>query len=71
MLHLRKFLILLSSCPIEDFQEFSNFLKLCLSAFKTEKEPKVAGLIPIFNWNFLKMEKDKKVVNFLFKINQN
>ena len=71
MPHLRKSLILLSYCPIDDFQEFSNFLKLCLSAFKTKKEPKVAGLIPIFNWDFLKVEKDEKVMNFLFKINQN
>ena len=54
-----------------DFQESNNFLKCCLSAFKTKKEPNVAGLIPIFSWDFLKTEKDEEVVNFLFKINQN
>ena len=54
-----------------DFQESNNFLKLCLSAFKTKKEPKVAGLIPTFSWDFLKTEIEEEVVNFLFKINQN
>ena len=71
MLHLRKLSVLLSCYPIKDFQESNNFLKLCLSAFKTKKEPKVEGLIPIFSWDFSKMEKNEEVVSFLFKINQN
>ena len=60
MLHLRKLLILLSSCPIEDFRESKNFLKVFFSAFKMKKEPKVAGQIPIFSRGFLKMKKVKK-----------
>ena len=49
------FSIFLSSFPIEDFQESNNFLKLCLSVFKMEKEP-VARIIPIFIWGLLKIE---------------